>query len=127
MKTCKNCGQPISSKKTYCNNTCQQNFQYKKYIEEWKQGLQTGLRGKDQFSKYIKRYIFEKFDYKCAKCGWSEVNPYTNTIPLEIDHIDGHFDNMSEDNLVLLCPNCHSLTPTYKGANAGNGRTSRRK
>ena len=25
----------------------------------------------------------------------------------------------------LLCPNCHSLTSTYKGANKGNGRVGR--
>ena len=27
-----------------------------------------------------------------------------------------------EENLTLLCPNCHSLTPTYRGANKGNGK-----
>ncbi len=30
-------------------------------------------------------------------------------------------------NLTLLCPNCHSLTKTYKGANKGGGRTYRKK
>ena len=59
---------------------------------------------------------------KCCKCGWHEINPYTNTIPLEIDHIDGNAENNSEDNLQLICPNCHSLTSTYRGANRGHGR-----
>ena len=127
MKTCKFCGQPIQNRNTFCNNICQTNYQYKNYIDEWRQGLQTGLRGKDQFSMHIKRYMFEKYSNKCAICGWSEQNPYTKNVPLEIDHIDGNYTNNSEDNLILLCPNCHSLTPTYKGANLGKGRTSRRK
>jgi hypothetical protein len=28
--------------------------------------------------------------------------------------------------LDLLCPNCHSLTKTFKGANKGRGRHQRR-
>ena len=54
------------------------------------------------------------------------VNPYTNISPLEIEHIDGNYLNNLESNLILLCPNCHSLTATYKGANK-NGRKSRKK
>ncbi|WP_442876891.1 HNH endonuclease [Catenibacterium sp.] len=69
---------------------------------------------------HLRHYIFDKFDNKCCICGWSKVNPYT--IPLEIDHIDGNSENNSEDNLRLICPNCHSLTSTYRGANRGQGR-----
>lgn len=71
-------------------------------------------------SSYIRRYLFEKYNYKCAKCDWAKINPYSNTIPLEIEHIDGNSQNNSENNLVLLCPNCHSLTSTYRGLNKGN-------
>ena len=76
---------------------------------------------------YLKRYLFEKYNNKCCKCGWGETNPYTGNIPLEVEHKDGNYTNNSEDNLELLCPNCHSLTSTYKGANRGKGRTSRNK
>lgn len=69
----------------------------------------------------------EKYQCKCSKCGWGEENPFSHTIPLEVEHIDGNFQNNREDNLTLLCPNCHSLTPTYKGANKGNGRKDREK
>jgi 5-methylcytosine-specific restriction endonuclease McrA len=34
--------------------------------------------------------------------------------------------NHNEKNLNLLCPNCHSLTPTYGSLNKGNGRLKRR-
>ena len=69
----------------------------------------------------------EKYQCKCSKCGWGEESPFSHTIPLEVEHIDGNFQNNREDNLTLLCPNCHSLTPTYKGANKGNGRKDREK
>jgi hypothetical protein len=38
-------------------------------------------------------------------------------IPLELHHIDGNHENNELTNLRLLCPNCHALTPTYRGKN----------
>lgn len=40
-----------------------------------------------------------------------------NPIQLELDHIDGNNENNNLSNLRLLCPNCHALTPTYRGKN----------
>ena len=125
---CLNCGKDLSSKaKKYCNNKCQADFQYHQWVLRWKAGLETGITGQYQISHHLKRYLKEKFNNKCSKCGWSQLNPYTNEVPLEVEHIDGNYLNNSEENLDLLCPNCHSLTSTYKGANKGNGRKSRKK
>lgn len=124
---CANCGKQISNKKKFCNNICQKEYQYKRYIENWKKGDEDGIRGEYQISMYIKTYLFRKYENKCARCGWGERNTYTNTIPLEIEHIDGNYKNNKEENLILLCPNCHSLTSTYKGANLNHGRKSRKK
>ena len=125
---CLNCSKKLSNnRKKYCNNSCQKDYQYKQYIIRWKKSLENGMRGSYQLSQHIKRYLFEKYDNKCSKCGWGMVNSYTNTIPLEIEHIDGNYQNNSEENLIVLCPNCHSLTSTYKGANRGNGRLDRKK
>ena len=85
------------------------------------------MKGKYQISNYVRRYLYQKYEGKCAKCGWNEINPFSNIVPLEIEHIDGNYLNNSESNLTLLCPNCHSLTATYKGANKGNGRKERKK
>lgn len=128
MKTYLNCGKELSdTRKKYCDNTCQAEYQYKEWVIRWKEGKESGLRGEYGISLHLKRYLFEKFNNKCCKCGWGETNPYSQTIPLEIDHIDGDFQNNTEDNLRLLCPNCHSLTETYKGANKGQGRKDRKK
>lgn len=124
---CINCKKEIKRKNKYCSIKCQKEHQYKTYIEEWKKGIVDGMRGEYQISSYIKNYIFEKYNNKCAICGWKEKNPYTNNIPLEIEHKDGNYKNNKEENLILLCPNCHSLTSTYKGANLNKGRSSRKK
>ena len=124
---CLNCGKEILKTRKYCDNKCQADYQHKLWIERWKNGEETGLKGKYQVSDHIRRYLKDKFNNQCSRCGWSEVNPYTGLVPLEIEHIDGNYLNNNEDNLDLICPNCHSLTATYKGANKGNGRKDRKK
>ena len=124
---CLNCGIDITNakgaKRKYCSNKCQQEYEYKQYIKQYKSDNSIAKSTKwGQIPKQLRRYIFEKYENKCCKCGWSKINPYTQTLPLEIDHIDGNSENNSEDNLQLLCPNCHSLTSTYRGANRGHGR-----
>jgi predicted restriction endonuclease len=123
---CLNCGQELGGHKKYCNTHCQMEFQYQQYIDRWKNGLESGLRGEYQISLHIRRYLFEKYNSKCAMCGWGEMNVWTRCIPLEVHHIDGDYTNNIESNLTLLCPNCHSLTETYKALNK-NGRVERNK
>ena len=125
-KFCIECGTKLKRKGKYCSKSCQSTYQYKEYIDNWKKGKESGIKGKYEVSPYLKRYLREKYGNKCCKCGWSEINPFTNKIPLEVEHKDGNYLNNSEDNLELLCPNCHSLTATYKGANRGNGRKERK-
>lgn len=93
----------------------------------WKSGEVSGLSVEYGLSKRIRKYLLDKNNNKCERCGWGEVNPYTGRVPLEIDHKDGDYSNNSEDNLAVLCPNCHSLTPTYKALNMGSGRKARKK
>ena len=123
---CIYCGKPLKRGKKYCSNKCKCEKEYEDWVSRWKNGEETGLKGEYGISSYLKRYLFEKYDSKCAICSWSERNPFTDTLPLEIEHIDGNYENNSEDNLILLCPNCHSLTATYKGANRGKGRKGRK-
>lgn len=114
---CLNCGKELhqssGSTKKYCDHHCQQEFQYKKYIEEWLSGKDSGTRKNNQMAEFIRRYLFELHDSSCQICGWHEINPVTNKIPLEIHHIDGDCSNNRPENLQLLCPNHHSLTPNY--------------
>lgn len=54
-------------------------------------------------------------DYKCEICDIADWND--KPITLELDHIDGNNQNHHENNLRLLCPNCHSQTDTFRGRN----------
>lgn len=55
--------------------------------------------------------------HRCERCDLTEWNG--RPIPLELDHIDGDRTHNQLENLRLLCPNCHALTPTYRGRNIG--------
>ncbi len=50
----------------------------------------------------------------CEHCSWAEKTS-DGYIPLELDHINGDRHDNRIENLRILCPNCHSLTPTYRG------------
>lgn len=62
-------------------------------------------------AKLIEAGIFED---KCSICGWNKKLESTRFTPCELDHIDGNPHNHFITNLRLLCPNCHSLTHTYR-------------
>ncbi len=50
----------------------------------------------------------------CEHCGWAEKTS-GGYVPVELDHINGDRHDNRIENLRILCPNCHSLTPTYRG------------
>lgn len=69
---------------------------------------QQGLRG------YVQRY--QLIEYKCQNCG-CDGHWKNGIIKLEIHHIDGDSHNNEIENLIYLCPNCHSLTENFRGKN----------
>ncbi len=88
-------------------------------------GKEHGLQRLGVVSIHVKRYLREKYGNKCCLCGWAQINPKTQIVPLVADHIDGNWRNNIESNLRLVCPNCDSLSPTYAALNKGNGREGR--
>ena len=42
-------------------------------------------------------------------------------IPLELHHKNGNNRDNRLENIVLLCPNCHALTESYRGKNKRQG------
>ena len=117
---CLNCGNPCHIK--YCSTKCQQAYQSKKYIENWLNGKNNGMKGHKypRLSDNVRKYMLEQANYKCEKCGWDKINQYSEKSPLQIHHIDGDFFNNKRENLIVICPNCHSLTATYMALNMGS-------
>lgn len=64
-------------------------------------------------SSRLKKRLYDSGlkEYKCEKCGITDW--LGEKIVLELEHING--DNLDHriENLLILCPNCHSQTDTY--------------
>lgn len=116
---CLTCKKTLPRGRKYCSNKCQA-LRTKNLIKE------NIIAGDKVTHQQIRKYLIELHGPLCMDCGWSKVNPVTKKVPIEIDHIDGNAQNNKLDNVRLLCPNCQSLTSTYKALNKGNGRYSRR-
>ena len=50
----------------------------------------------------------------CECCGITEWN--NKPIMFQLHHKDGNYKNNTLENIVLLCPNCHSQTENYRNA-----------
>lgn len=137
-KYCKNCGKKLIFTKTCtikdflkrecCSQKCYNELRQKTYIDKWKNGEESGTnKYSNDTHPRVRQYMLDKAENKCEICGWHEVNPTTGKVPLQVHHVDGDCTNNKEDNLQVLCPNCHSLTPTFGAQNKGSGRFNRLK
>jgi hypothetical protein len=54
---------------------------------------------KTQTAKWIRDYMIETYGEKCMFCDWSEINPYTGKVPIELSHKDGNFMNNCRENI----------------------------
>lgn len=82
----------------------------KKHISEYlKENIKVSCQQLKR--RLIKESIFED---KCVVCGQgSEWNG--KDLVLQLDHINGDHDDNRLDNLRIICPNCHTQTPTFSG------------
>jgi endogenous inhibitor of DNA gyrase (YacG/DUF329 family) len=108
---CLECGAEAYAK--FCSNRCQRDYDLKQWVDAWVKNEVTAPAG----SPRIKRALVSLVGNKCERCGWCEVHPVTGNVPVQLHHEDGDDSNNKRDNVGLLCPNCHSLTPNYAALN----------
>ena len=65
--------------------------------------------------KLKKRLIKEGYkEDRCEICGWSCKRSGENLSTCELHHINGDSHDHRLENLIILCPNCHSLTDNFR-------------
>lgn len=112
-KYCFVCGNLKSSVyNKYCDSCISIKVYKRKSVDEYT--TSTGRRNS----------LISKRGHICERCKTSQW--MGDKVPLQVHHIDGNSDNNSEENLLLLCANCHMQTPNYSGKNIGNASNSKR-
>ena len=142
MKKCPKCGNEHSKTGTYCSRSCANS---RIFTDSAKLKKSVALKGKPstqtphdrekaaqktretRLRKYLetpfdqlgmenrRRRVFEEQNWCCNKCKISEWQGFK--ITLELEHKDGDNLNNVRENLEGLCPNCHSITDTWRGRN----------
>ncbi len=112
---CLECSNPTPNPH-FCSRSCSTKYRNK-------QTEIKVLAGKASHGQ-VKKYLIRTYGNKCSSCD----DTHKRGIPLvmELEHINGNSTDNSLSNCELLCPSCHSVTPTYKAKNKGNGRAARR-
>lgn len=127
---CQNCGKEFALYEShggkYCSHECWAEGTKKKAIEDWKQNKISGHDSRYKIRQTIREYILESRDYKCEKCGFSGFNPYTGKSILQLHHKNGDAADTSEENIEVLCPNCHAMTENFGSRNTSSVRKYRK-
>lgn len=72
------------------------------------------LNGEMKDRSSIKKWLIEIKGEICSLCG---IGPEWNGeyLSLQVDHINGVYNDNAAENVRLVCPNCHSQTETFSG------------
>lgn len=71
------------------------------------------LKGRSRAA--IRNFLIAYRGHRCEECGITRW--HKKPVPIHMHHKDGNTENNALDNLILLCVNCHALTPNFGAKN----------
>lgn len=125
---CYECGKTFKTynkERKFCSTHCASEYRKKQLLNKWLRNELT-VQPTSGLCESIRKYLFEKHEFKCDKCGFEGYNRITGNTILQIHHLDGNSNNNSIENLQVLCPNCHAMTENYMGLNRGKSARKNR-
>jgi 5-methylcytosine-specific restriction endonuclease McrA len=109
------------------------------YAESWAKAVRRGeirprpvgmpiaelLANPNRCRGHVKRRLIRArmLENRCEACGVVEWRGLP--LSMHLDHINGVKNDNRFENLRMLCPNCHSQTPTYSGRNVKRSAVAR--
>lgn len=119
----KECKVRTISANKYCSVKCHQLKEGKDRVDLWLSGNHKGWSGQTRLlAPFIRNHLKLTRGSACEICKWDGHHPDDGRSLTEIDHIDGDAENCRPENLKIVCPNCHSMTPTYRARNKNSKR-----
>lgn len=124
---CLYCGESFIglNDRKYCSIQCDSAHKKENIIKLFLSG-EYYINGNNNIPSTIRKYLFDKANYKCELCGYEGYNLKTGNTILQIHHKDGNSGNNKPDNLIVLCPNCHAKTENYMALNKGVSKRDKR-
>lgn len=129
LKECESTNCQSLTRNKYCSYACRIKQADEALVEKWIAGKESGS-AKYTVKAFVKRFLLKRSEGQCEaidsrtgeRCTENRITGKGNTV-LQIDHIDGNWENNTVENLRMICPTCHVLTETWGAGNMGNGRT----
>ena len=73
------------------------------------------------------RHFFNKLGNVCNCCGYEYTDPNSGKGPFELHHKDGNNCNWDENNVEVLCLNCHWKTPNWRFRGKKHSKKARKR